>query len=355
MKKSPPTLADACIATALDKNLAGRGGQLNDEARNRMMQIAQARRFVLDTPMSSYLHDLSWSFWTGGQRKRLHRLDNARQMARLPHRLTWVEFDLLAYYNRAKQQGIDVKYMGKMPGEPDCKRAGWLLRQHDKIETAFIASEVHASIIIPDRATMHPVSICWTSDDTPLPWITFELWRNEPSGLAVQMAGYDCKQVGWTYTYSPEFSSQMMYGVQKSAPASIKPDLSIRDLWALLATINDLPVRIEPVRPDKGYIARGSYRKFLSHSVVHLTVPESKWSRLVNKTANLLRRRAHQVRGHWRRDWRNPLNPLCEHEFDAAMVCRRCSGHKLWIAEHQRGDASLGFVTHDYEVHHARP
>jgi hypothetical protein len=45
------------------------------------------------------------------------------------------------------------------------------------------------------------------------------------------------------------------------------------------------------------------------------------------------RRRAHQVRGHWRRDWR--------HE-----------GNRIWIKEHQRGDASLGFVTHDYTVKH---
>jgi hypothetical protein len=45
------------------------------------------------------------------------------------------------------------------------------------------------------------------------------------------------------------------------------------------------------------------------------------------------RRRAHQVRGHWRRDWR--------HE-----------GQRIWIKEHQRGDASLGFVTHDYHVEH---
>jgi hypothetical protein len=32
------------------------------------------------------------------------------------------------------------------------------------------------------------------------------------------------------------------------------------------------------------------------------------------------------------------------------MICRKCGGHKLWISEHQRGDASLGFVTHDYDI-----
>jgi len=127
--------------------------------------------------------------------------------------------------------------------------------------------------------------------------------------------------------------------------------MSARDLWILLATINDLPVTIEHIEPNKGYVARGSYKKFLAHSIVHLTVPETRWHKLVTKTAATLRRRAHQVRGHWRNDWHKPLSKLCEHEFDAQMICRRCHGHKIWIAEHQRGDASLGFVTHDYKLH----
>ena len=59
------------------------------------------------------------------------------------------------------------------------------------------------------------------------------------------------------------------------------PGIPLRDLWALLATINDLPVRIENVEPSRGYVARGAYKKFLKHSVVHLTVPETHWRRLV--------------------------------------------------------------------------
>jgi hypothetical protein len=49
-------------------------------------------------------------------------------------------------------------------------------------------------------------------------------------------------------------------------------DSSPRTLWALLTTINDLPVTIENIEPSKGYVARGRYKKFLQHSVVHLTV-----------------------------------------------------------------------------------
>jgi len=69
------------------------------------------------------------------------------------------------------------------------------------------------------------------------------------------------------------------------------------------------------------------------------------------KMSAVLRRRAHQVRGHWRRDWRKPLLAGCEHVWNEEIFCTLCGGHKLWIDEHQRGDASLGFVMHDYEVH----
>jgi hypothetical protein len=141
-------------------------------------------------------------------------------------------------------------------------------------------------------------------------------------------------------------------GKDSDQQAATRPAVAARVLWALLATINDLPVTIEHVEPSRGYIMRGSYRKFVTHSIVHLTVPETRWRKLLTTTASLLRRRAHQVRGHWRNDWRKPLSKACDHEFNADLICRRCGGHKIWIAEHQRGDASIGFVTHDYSVEH---
>jgi hypothetical protein len=38
----------------------------------------------------------------------------------------------------------------------------------------------------------------------------------------------------------------------------------------LLATINDLPVSTNVVTPSKGFVAKGNYRRFLTHSVVTL-------------------------------------------------------------------------------------
>jgi hypothetical protein len=105
----------------------------------------------------------------------------------------------------------------------------------------------------------------------------------------------------------------------------------LRYLWALLATINDLPVTFTDVRASKGYVARGRYRKFSDHRVINLKVPAARYRRIAARAIAVSRRRAHEVRGHWRRDYR--------HE-----------GQRLWIREHTRGDASLGWVRHDYTV-----
>jgi hypothetical protein len=348
--KNPPTLADSCAATLYDKRFI-RPGAARDEFRARLMDIVNARKFVLDGAMSRYLADLGRTFWRGGIRKRRLMLDNARQQARLPHALSWIEFDFSAYRNR-----LDTEYGIGMESEPGYMlphRLGWLLRQHPGVETVFLSTEVFGSAQWKNRAFIYPLSTVWSSSDDPPPYTPYQsqLIRIGPT----HMEDFeDDRHVGKVTFYVPTFSPKSMTAISESMPEAtgMEPGIPIGDLWALLATINDLPVKIEFVEPSKGYVARGSYKKFLKHSIVHLTVPETHFRKLVLKTATLLRKRAHQVRGHWRKDWRNPLTKLCEHDFDDKMVCRRCQGHQIWIHEHQRGDANLGFVTHDYSVHH---
>jgi hypothetical protein len=126
-------------------------------------------------------------------------------------------------------------------------------------------------------------------------------------------------------------------------------------MWALLSTINDLPVRVTEVRPAKGFMAKGGFKKYLSYRTITLTIPAKDQKRVARQALALAHKRAHEVRGHWRKDWRHPLSVLCDHEFDADekhMTCRHCKGRKSWITAHQRGDASLGFAHHDYQVKH---
>ena len=364
--KHPPTLADACIATSLDKRFSHPRSARNADFCDLMRSVGAARKLVLDQSMSRYLADLSAAFWRGGLRKRNRMLDNVRQQARLPHHLTWIEMDFsTGYMLRSKELGtlrvIDVN--GNEPA-----RFGWLLQQHPKVETSFLCTEFRSATHAKyqDRAFLHPMGMAWSATDDPIAFRRFGVWditregTDDNSEFVTGINGYVSSQVYWSTAFATDeaaehFLRQMQPVLEDRHEGwenFIFPRLPIRDVWALLATINDLPVRIEHVEPSKGYVARGSYKKFLKHSVIHLTVPETQFRKLVLKTAAILRRRAHQVRGHWRKDWRFPLTPTCEHDFDERMVCRRCRGHQIWIAEHQRGDASLGFVTHDYDVHH---
>jgi hypothetical protein len=271
--------------------------------------------------MSAYLCDLSQNFLKSGLRKRFRALENARQMARLPHALTWIEFDYPAYLDRAKSE-YGIKPIKSKPDSKPPARAGYLLQRHPEIETAFKATETSsAESIRPLKIHVCPTSIVWCTDATPIPWRQTHV--EDLSGFCVNLPFYKSPQVALTYTYNDTLTNFIMDKLEKENDPSWAPALPIRDLWGLLAGINDMPVTIEHVAPAKGFIARGAYRKFLSHSVVRLTVPQTRWRRLAIKTATLLRRRAHQVRDHWRDNWRRPLSKLCDHEFDSGMVCAR--------------------------------
>ena len=73
-------------------------------------------------------------------------------------------------------------------------------------------------------------------------------------------------------------------------------------------------------------------------------------------------RRAHEVRGFWRyyRAYGRGGRPGCAHHWDTAVpenpevpidrnrqACIHCAAKRTWIPQHQRGDASLGYVHHD--------
>jgi hypothetical protein len=364
--KNPPTLADCCTASALDKHWYGdQHNRRKLTVQTVLRQVADARKFVLDAPMSQFLAELSDSFWRGGLRKRINMLNNARQLARAPHALTWIEFsyhaDYLERIRELKSQGV-MDLSGNNP-----QRMGWLVRQHPQNDAAFMACEVRSSVNVPDRVFVHPVGAAWCADDNPSPWRRFPpadltAGMHEITSEAVAaMPGYRSAQAHWHGFLGDDLTTAILNDLthhfahsEDQITAATKPAVPLRVLWALLATINDLPVKIEFVEPSRGYIAKGSYKKFLTHSVIHLTVPQTLWRKLLHKAAIAMHRRAHQVRGHWRIDWRHRPIKLCEHTWNEEMICRNCGGRMLWIAEHQRGDASLGFVTHDYSVEHER-
>ena len=371
--KEPPTLADALVAWSCHRHAEPTVAQ-------HCRAMLPARKFVIDESMVRYWADMEVTL-TSKKRSMLTVLEAIRKQARLPHKLIWIEHDPRPY----RDQTIKKYGFIKAPGARTVMRRGWLVEQHPSLETAFRCTEYNAHENMKKDLEIDLIGFAWCSDDsTVVPWPQYQHpkpWRSQATGKKTERTeipdslmgapapedyewsdsemlagatGYITKQVHLIDAVTPELRNALMKRFYNwDNPSFVwKHRASARALWLLLATINDIPITVEHIQPSKGYISRGSYKKFLAHSVVHLNVPETKWRKIIAKALIALRRRAHQVRGHWRKDWRHPLSRLCEHNFNDDMICQRCGGHKIWIAEHQRGDASLGFVTHDYAIHH---
>ena len=340
------TLADACVALA---NTKIRRPEICDFLR----PIEDARKIVLDDDMSRYVWDLAGVFWRGGLRNRIRMIESARLMARLPHPQTFIELNYHSYLNHATKHECDSS---KFP-----TRIGWFLRQHPKIEFAFIATEISSHMEKSNHVVPRSLSTIWCADNSPLPWQSVKLWKDEQETdlHIVMMPGYHSTQAAWTYTFG-KWDRKFVDDPQQEGSKIAKPLIPVRALWALLATINDLPILpilSEDIEPKKKLLfGPRKGKKPLTHTILHLDVPQAHWYKITRRTETSLRRRAyqlrgHEVRGHWRKDTYSPLNEKCPHDFNANMYCRFCGGHKIWVPEHQRGDASLGFVTHDYELH----
>ena len=343
------TLIDLALREALKPHGKAVPGSIRD-------LLLCARKFVLDDSMSAYLADLTNAAFAASPQRAVEMVDGARKLARLPHPVTWIEYNCLARRKRSMSEYPQFQWPTSGANLPDHEiipRVGWLLVQHSKIPTAFVLTEFCE---VDDAAVMLPYCSAWTSDDASvIPWrgLPWSNRGNTPSELATGIIGYRTDKVNILATRTFDFNDEK----QLSMEAIMKDTAGeLRAAWCLLATINDLPTLVETVRPSKGYVARGRYRRFVDHSIIRLNVPAHRSLKtLAARAVATIRRRAHQVRGHWRKDWRHVPATLCDHDWiagETVLTCSRCGGKRLWITEHQRGDASLGIVTHDYAVTH---
>lgn len=352
-RKPAPTVLDAFYKSSFRDDA---GGGWTDSSKWRRAFMA-ARRFVLDDDMSTFLGELATQAFTKKDMSRpaaARMADHLRIGARLPFETTWVEYNLRNAMKRSHELTGSTFDPDQAPA-----REGWLLQQHPSLPTAIRAHILSHDEGRPDMqgftAWTFPVAYAWTVDeDTVLPWrsVPFDTERGaRPSEAATGIGGYITDRAGVV------FSDMVNTPNDAAVISNLLSEWAgcLRRIWAFLATIDDLPTLMTEVRPSKGFIARGNYRKFLHHTTVTLTVPQKKYRKVIRQALALARRRAHSVRGHWRKDWRRPLSPTCEHDFTADerhMMCQLCKGRKIWVDPHQRGDVLQGLTTHDYNVIH---
>jgi len=363
--KIAPTLIDSLYRSTF-RNEPILGFKSNAELRER---LTGARRFMLSEPMSGFLGELASRAFMPTKRKpgtsdaefyalMARQVDSMRVGARAPHRTVWIEYDLRAAQTRSKAL-LDQKFDPSESPEVE----GWLIEQHPQMETAF-RLHIFTWNKDPREADEHgfglwslPHVYTWTVDDSQTPWPSvLTLDGTQDAGVATGILTYTTRSVTVA-------QSDLMLPMQRF-PNKIVCELMrewvgvVRRAWALLATLNDLPLVYSDVRQSKGFVAKGRYRRFLDHRTITINVPQKAQTKLAKQLIALIRRRAHEVRGHWRDDWRHAPSARCEHLWVAAIdstegrYCERCHGHQSWVHEHQRGDASLGFVTHNYAVNH---
>jgi hypothetical protein len=344
----PPTLIDKLYKMSF-RNASIPGWRSNAAIRER---LAAAERFVLSDRMSAFTADLALQGFLGATRSgnrglQLKLAEQLRVSARLPHKVTWVEYNLRAASSRVSE------ILGRPPLEPGevPDREGWLLERHPDLDHACRVHLFNDSSVTDKfgfDTWSFPIAFGWTTSDQPLPW------RVILTGLR-----------GYSTPLLDIIESDLLID-----PRTIDRDMVkklivewagvVRRMWALLATINDIPVVMTEVKQSRGFLGKGQIRKFLSHQVVTLDVPQRTDARkLARKVLALARRRAHQVREHFRADWRRPPSKQCPalvahgaHFWGTDNVCTECHGHRIIVHEHQRGDASLGFVTRSYSVEH---
>jgi len=365
-KKAAPTLIDTLYRASFS-NERNSGWTENAKWRD---ALRRAKKFVLDDEMSTFLGELGTQAFVGtrplgdvianeaGKRNvavRNRMIEHLRMGARLPGEVTWIEYNLRNCQARSNELLGRKVDLNEMPA-----REGWLLMRHPTLPTAF-----RAHIVSHDPDIDHgdgfdtwtfPVALAWTADmETILPWhrIPFGEDSNRPSEISTGLLGYVSDRCGYV------FSDMLVTPNQPKAMSDLLGEWSgvQRRMWALLATINDLPVEVTEVRASKGFLGKGQYRKFLDHKTLTLTVPQKLYRKTIRDALSLVHRRGGPVREHWRKDWRHPFSPLCDHELDADekhQFCTICKGRKIWVNEHVRGDTSRGFVTHDFIVTHEK-
>jgi hypothetical protein len=363
--KPAPTLIDE-VYRASFRNETNPGWRNNATMRH---ALEGARRFTMDEPMARFMAELANESFlrstTFDSPLAVRIADSLRVSARLPHESIWIEYPLRAYqYRSCELRGERLTKPSEVPW-----REGWLIQQHPKIDSAHIVHMFNQADDITEssdgfRLWTFPLAMAWCSDDSPLPWqLTVD--SRKPDGskgyvsrTLVGLGGYERDNVNCVRS---SLIDDPFHGATKAyADLLLEWTGTMRRIWALLATIDHLPIIKGEVRQSKGFLARGRIRKFLDHQTITLNVPAKKDTRVIaRQMIAIAHRKRHEVRAHWRDDWRNPPSRRCNPHLwecvddNADLIrCELCHGRQFYIHKHERGDASLGYVTHSYVLRH---
>lgn len=293
--------------------------------------IRKAKHFRLDARASGYVADASIAI--------ADHLDEAREMARSPYPVVWIDIDNPARLSRIKSHGIGLtsRAAGGIDGAP-VDSVGWLIERHPTQHSAFRASyftEVEEGVV------MMPLAWAWDCDGNSCPWPHLRMINQEKLGMSeldflFGVRGAICTASwaigGWVDTLNP-------HSTQTSLIREVVGEL--RHIFGFLVTIGSLPVEYVDIPHIDGDLSqpvpviKGKPVYALVHRDVMIRVPKRReLTKIITRLCEGMRKRRHDVRGHWRSF------------YNADGSLRR----KVWVRNHERGDLSLGRVEHGYRI-----
>lgn len=351
--------------------------RFEDAALDLRMALRRARRFTLD---DAFVQEVVRRASTSPPEKMLAVSD----LANLPFEKVFIEYDNGTRIRAQKAAGT-MRFESKIEDE-DRGLAGWLIERFKGSPghwraTYFSFDDKHSFaqqnwvvgaaeyVVNLDGQNPMPPNITMTKS-------LAELTQGYPWGYAVRVgeedfafvASEELSRRGIGLPESRFFEPLMRYGIEQKSGfqdqvirllgnALHEGRGDLRFLCSMLAMLNHVPTTYVH-RPAKGhYRARLRNVPYLDNRVISIHCGRK---RIVNVVDGAMKdalgahhKKRHSVRGFWR-DVEYGRARGCAHEpierDGDYCLCGKC-GHLLrWIDHHERGDAALGWVTHDYEV-----
>lgn len=260
-------------------------------------------RFSLDDAAIDLVRDLSGC----NVRTLLERIF----LARLPFDKLWIEYE---FKHRKINPDVDAQvgyYLHRMRPDDPCE---WSIRAYQKDKGFSLLEWPWTGIIYTEKFSGPITHIAGSAD--------------APHGYGVD------NHIFWGYGEKTRGVQQLLeFGFAESSRKEAAVELAglPRFVCTILALINDGPISIEKSTPSGKFWTKRGQRPYMATNTIRLKIPTRVRyiAQYASKYLSAAKKRRHQVKGHWR-------------NYEG--------GKKVWIREHLRGDASLGFVNHTYSV-----
>lgn len=362
-----PTLFDQVLALP-DTKLHMKTAK---EARSIQARVRRAEKLVFDTEASrrvgTVLRDVP------------ELLVEQIQFARAPFDHCWIEYNALAMWQVLAPPGKDVRWG---PSDRDYDTQVGLLVEHNRVTVVSRSASGDIGVVgwVYHLNTEWPLSdqldfcnktgLSRTGIDQ---WLWGSVWNKfRDAGRTDYMhALRDTNKAEFWYDFPPK---------RERAVAAMRGSTGdFKNVVALLLMLNQpSATHYIHVAGTRGWVGNKP-RPFMAHHTVEVSLDAvSQIVKLSQGDGTGELRRRHRVRGHYCHDetareymriagcvheWEacdydwTPLGAHSAHVLDPEhWKCVVCGGKRWWRAQHERGDASKGFVDHpDYRVTAKKP